>query len=129
MAQYEDLIIDKGTDVIVRLECYNPDGSEKVFNTYDSDVGAIISVYTINAKIKKSYSTLDSDAIIFTTSTLDDTSLNNIITLQLSNAQTDAMKAGDYVYDVEIETWDSDLGATIVERILEGKVSVTPSVS
>lgn len=129
MAQYEDLIIDKGTDIIIRLECYNPDGSEKRFNTYDSDLGAIISLYDINAKIKKTYSASDSEAVIFTASTLDQSNLNNIITLQLSNAQTDAMKAGNYVYDVEISTYDSDIQADIVERILEGKLTVTPSVS
>lgn len=129
MAQYEDLIVDKGTDVLVRLECFNPDGSEKNFNDFDSDLGQIVSLYTINAKIKKTYNTPDSDAIVFTTSTLDDNNLNNIITLQLSNTQTDAMKPGNYVYDVEISTFDSDTQSYIVERVLEGKLTITPSVS
>lgn len=129
MAQYEDLIVDKGTDVLVRLECFNPDGSEKNFNDFDSDLGQIVSLYTINAKIKKTYNTPDSDAIVFTTSTLDDNNLNNIITLQLSNTQTDAMKPGNYVYDVEISAYDSDTQSYIVERVLEGKLTITPSVS
>jgi hypothetical protein len=38
------------------------------------------------------------------------------------------MKAGRYVYDVEIQYADSD-GDSVVERILEGQISVSPSVT
>ena len=47
----------------------------------------------------------------------------------MTNLQTDTMKPGRYVYDVELESYDSDTDATIVERILEGKLTVTPSVT
>ena len=38
------------------------------------------------------------------------------------------MKAGRYVYDVEISATDS-AGNITVERILEGKLTVSPSVT
>ena len=48
------------------------------------------------------------------------------LVLSLTNTQTDQMKAGRYVYDIELVSGsDSDT----VERILEGKLNVTPSVT
>jgi len=129
MAQYEDLIIDKGTDVVIKLECYNPDGSSKRFNMLDSNSGDIIPHYNVNGKIKLNYSTPDSDAILFSATTVNNQNLDNIITLTLTHEQTDAMKPTNYVYDVEITYYDSDTDADIVERILEGKLTVTPSVT
>jgi len=38
------------------------------------------------------------------------------------------MKSGRYVYDVEISATDS-FGVTTIERILEGKLTVSPSVT
>ena len=38
------------------------------------------------------------------------------------------MRAGRYVYDVEISSSDSD-SVTIIERILEGQIEITPSVT
>jgi hypothetical protein len=50
-------------------------------------------------------------------------------TLTLTNTQTDAMKApGRYFYDVELSVVDSD-GDTIIERVLEGVLDITPSVT
>ena len=48
--------------------------------------------------------------------------------MSLTNVQTDALKAGRYVYDVELSFVDS-AGATIIERVLEGRITVTPSVT
>jgi hypothetical protein len=50
------------------------------------------------------------------------------IILELSNSQTDSMKPGRWVYDVEISYNDS-AGNTIIERVLEGNLEVTPSVT
>ena len=36
MAQYEDITIDKGSDVTIRLDLYNIDGSPKQMNIQDS---------------------------------------------------------------------------------------------
>jgi hypothetical protein len=56
-------------------------------------------------------------------------SLEGIVTLSLSNLITDGLSTrGRYVYDVEISFVDED-GHTIIERILEGKIKVNPSVT
>lgn len=129
MAHYEDLQIDQGTDVVVKLECYNSDGTKKMLNYYDSDQETIMALYLVRGKIKKTYNSKDSDSIDFSTTTISAGIEDHIIELSLTNLQTDEMKPGRYVYDVEIESYDSDTNATIVERILEGKITVTPSVT
>lgn len=128
MAQYEDLTIDKGSDVTIRLDLYNTDGSPKQMNTQDSD-GSFIPIYNVNAKMKKTYNTKDSDATAFFATTVDPDNLDYVIHLSLSNTQTDALKPGRYVYDVEISRLDSAEGDLVVERILEGNIQVTPSVT
>jgi len=128
MAQYEDLTIDKGSDVTIRLDLYNIDGSPKQMNIQDSDLN-FVPIYNVNAKMKKTYNTKDSDATTFFATTVDPDNLDYVIHLSLTNTQTDLLKPGRYVYDVEISRYDSDETATIVERILEGNIQVTPSVS
>jgi hypothetical protein len=128
MAQYEDITIDKGSDVTIRLDLYNIDGSPKQMNIQDSDLN-FVPIYNVNAKMKKTYNTKDSDATTFFATTVDPDNLDYVIHLSLSNTQTDLLKPGRYVYDVEISRYDSNESATIVERILEGNIQVTPSVS
>ena len=128
MAQYEDITIDKGSDVTIRLDLYNIDGSPKQMNIQDSDLN-FIPIYNVNAKMKKTYNTKDSDATTFFATTVDPDNLDYVIHLSLTNTQTDLLKPGRYVYDVEISRYDSNESATIVERILEGNIQVTPSVS
>jgi hypothetical protein len=53
---------------------------------------------------------------------------DGIITLSLTNTQTDQLKSGRYVYDVEMSYSDSDSN-TIIERVLEGRIAVSPSVT
>lgn len=128
MAQQEDLEIDKGSDVAIRLDLYNTDGSAKIMNTIDSG-GNQIEIYTINGKIKKTYSTKDSDAIVFSATSIDPDDRNNVVHLSLTNIQTEAMKAGRYVYDVDLifADSDSDQGSfNQIERILQGNLTVTP---
>lgn len=128
MAQYEDLTIDKGSDVTIRLDLYNPDGSPKQLNTQD-ETATFVPLYNVNAKLKKTYNTKDSDAVSFFATTVDPDNLDYVIHLSLTNEQTSALKPGRYVYDVEISRYDSAEQATIVERILEGNIQVTPSVT
>ena len=54
--------------------------------------------------------------------------LDGIVTLSLTNVQTDTLKVGNYVYDAEISFTDTNSNV-IVERILEGKIRVSPSVT
>lgn len=117
MAQYEEITIDQGSDVAIQLELIDHTGAVK----------SLVN-HSITAKMKKNYNSVDS-ADIQTFSTIVATpSTSGICTLSLTNSQTDALKAGRYVYDVEISFIDSD-SQTIVERILEGRIQVTPSVT
>ena len=115
MAQYEEFTIDQGADVTIEL------------NLVDENDGAKnLEGYSIAAKLKKNYNSSDSDTTSFTT--IISNASNGIASLSLNNTQTNALKAGRYVYDVELSFQDSD-GDTIVERILEGRIQVSPSVT
>ena len=128
MAQSEDIMIDQGSDIAIKLECFNTDGSQKQFKVLDAASGGTITPYTATGKIKKSFTTRDSDAINFETSFLN-LAYPNVLELSLNNTVTNTMKAGRYVYDVEIASTDSATGSIIVERILQGTVTVTPGVT
>lgn len=116
MAQQEDFSIDKGSDVTIELYLINKNGSAK-------NLGG----HTVAAKMKKTYTTSDSDATVFTTAIMSPAT-RGVTTLSLTNTQTNALTAGRYVYDVEVSYTDSD-GDTIIERVLEGKINVTPNVT
>lgn len=128
MAQSEDIMVDQGSDVTISLECFNTDGSEKKFKKLDPNTGATIAPFTAAGKVAKSYTADSSTFVSFNTSFLD---LNNpnILQLSLTNIQTETMKPGRYVYDVEITSIDSATNSNIVERILEGTLTVTPGIS
>ena len=116
MAQYEEFVIDQGTDIALELHLVENDGSVKD-----------LTDHTISAKLKKTYSS-DSDDTLDFTSAIATPATDGVVTLSLTNTQTDSLKAGKYVYDVELSFIDSDEN-TIIERILEGRAVVTPSVT
>lgn len=116
MAQYEDITIDQGADVAVEIHLINKDGSAKN-----------LSNHSIAAKMKRTYTSDSADTITFN-SIVASPPTSGIATISLTNTQTSTLKAGQYVYGVEISFLDSD-AATIVERVLEGKILVTPSVT
>jgi hypothetical protein len=116
MSQYEDVTIDQGADQVIQLELVDIAGAKKD-----------LSGYSIAAQIRKTYSSSDSDAVTFSTQ-IATPATDGIINLTLTNSQTGAMKAGRYVYDVEISSTDS-ASNTLVERILEGQITVSPSVT
>mgnify|MGYP001331466964 FL=1 len=127
MAHYEDIEIDQGTDVVIQLELFNPDGSRKTLLNWDSDLGSFHNNYDMTGKIKKSYNSSDS-AVLFGCTAYNPQNKENILELSLTNVQTDAMRAGRFVYDVEIASTDSD-GLITVERILQGNLTLVPSVT
>jgi len=117
MARYEELVIDQGSDIVIELRLINEDKSKKN-----------LSGFTASAKMAPNYSASDSDKISFSASIAEPPS-DGIVQLSLTNQQTDALNAKrKYVYDVEISFQDSDSN-TIVERVLEGLIKVTPSVT
>ena len=115
MAQYEEFTIDQGADVTIELNLV--DKNDAVKN---------LAGYSLAAKLKKNYNSGDSDTTSF--STIIDNASSGIASISLNNTQTNALKSGRYVYDVELSFQDSS-GNTIIERILEGRIQVSPSVT
>jgi len=116
MAQFEEFTIDQGTDVAINIHVTNNNGSPKD-----------LANYSVAAKMKKSYSS-DSDSTFDFTGNIDTPTTKGIAIISMTNTQTDAIPAGRYLYDVELSFVDSS-GNTITERILEGRMQVTPSVT
>ena len=108
MAVYANLTVDQGSD-------FNAD-----INVVDGQGAVDISAYTYRGQIRKTYSS--STAVDFYTSTADPA--NGKLDISLSAVQTSAMKAGRYVYDVEIV---DSIGN--VTRVVEGQLEVTPRVT
>lgn len=110
MATIRNLTIDQGSTYSISIEL-----SDALGNALD------LSDYTIRAQMRKSYGSNSYTA--FTTSAGEDPTLGEL-TLSLTSTQTTALRAGRYVYDIEIED-DED----VVTRVLEGIVTVTPEVT
>jgi hypothetical protein len=110
MAVYSNLYIDQGSDFssVVTVE----DVLGQLFD---------LTNYSARGQIRKTYSS--SNAINFSTSISNPQS--GEILLELSSEQTRTMKAGRYVYDVEIFTTND--GEVI--RVVEGQIMVNPEVT
>lgn len=108
MAIYANLTVDQGSDFSSVVTVSNSDG-------------ALVDLtgYTYRGQIRKTYSS--STAVDFTVTA--NTPTNGELTITLTAAQTGAMKAGRFVYDVEIEL------ANVVTRVVEGQLEVTPRVT
>ena len=116
MAQQEDFTIDQGSNTVIKLELTNEDGARKD-----------LTGFTAAAQIRKTYSSSDSSAVSFTPS-FESPRSTGVLNLQLTHVQTNALKSGRYVYDIELTNQDSAAN-TIVERILEGQITISPSVT
>lgn len=107
MATIANIVIDQGTTFSYTITLENPDGSAKD-----------LSLYTVTAQMRKSFYT--SSKVDFTVDTVDET---GELTISLTATQTQAIKAGRYVYDIEAASSDETL------RLLEGIITVTPEVT
>ena len=116
MAQEETFTIDQGADVAIQLHLIDPTGGAKD-----------LANHTINAKKKKNFNSDSADTQTFNT-VIATPSTDGILTLSLTNTQTDSLRAGKYVYDVEMSFVDSDSNV-VIERVLEGRIVVSPSVT
>ena len=115
MAKYEEFTIDQGSDVAIEIHCVDINDAKKN-----------LTGRTVTAKLKKNYNSSDSDTTDFASIVSD--AQNGIATISLTNTQTDALRPGRYVYDVELSYLDSSSN-TIIERILEGRIQISPSVT
>ena len=115
MADYEDFTIDQGADVAIELHLKEADGSVKD-----------LSAHSITSKMKRNYNT--SESVDFLCA-VQDPATSGIAVMSLTNEQTDTLNtSGRYVYDVELSYVDEN-GNIVIERILEGKIKVNPSVT
>ena len=109
MAIYSNFTIDQGTTFSANIDVTDAEGD--ILN---------LTSYTVAGQMRKSYNS--------TTFTAFSASISNatggVVTIGLSAAQTNALKAGRYVYDVEITASDAT-----VTRIIEGQIEVTPGVT
>ena len=109
MAIVSNLTVDQGATFNAQVTISDDSG-----NTQN------LTGYTVAGQIRKTYDS--------TTYTAFSASVSNAtggtITLGLSDAQTNALSAGRYVYDIEITS-----SGGVVTRVLGGQVEVTPGVT
>ena len=117
MSTYEDLEFDQGADVAVALETVDASGAVKDLTNH-----------TITAKMKRTYKSTDASDIQAFNCAIPPPASSGNITLSLTNTETGALRAGRWVYDVEMSFVDSD-DNTIRERILQGQITVNPQVT
>ena len=109
MAAVSNLAIDQGTTYTVTISVTDDTGSARN-----------LTGYTGRAQLKRSYYTNTNTAF---TVTIDNPSEGEI-DLSLTATQTSALKAGRYVYDVELVS-----NTNTVERVVEGIVTIYPEVT
>ena len=107
MTTISNIVIDQGTTFSLDVNLTNDDTSAKD-----------LTDYTVTSQLRKSYEA--TTATDFTTAKVNNTGK---ITISLTAVQTAALKAGRYVYDIEIASSAETL------RVLEGLVTVTPNVT
>tara|TARA_B100000927_G_C16457462_1_gene466441 strand:+ start:451 stop:786 length:336 start_codon:yes stop_codon:yes gene_type:complete len=110
MAVYSNLTIDQGTDFSFAVDVTDTDGN-----------ALNLTGFTAAGQIRKSYSS--STKVDFVCSVRSPATAG-ILDISLTNTQTNAMKAGRYVYDVEITS-----GAGLKDRVIEGQLEVMPGVT
>lgn len=109
MASKTHLVIDAGTTYSTTLNLTDDNGDILNLNNFQA-----------NAVMKKWYTSTNS--VVF------NASINvamGTVTLELDANVTSTIVPGRYVYDVDL----TDLGANTVSRVVEGIITVTPSVT
>jgi hypothetical protein len=110
MAIYSNLTIDQGSDFSTEITVEDATG-------YIAD----LTGYTAAGQIRKTYSSTIHYDFICTISN----PVQGIILAKLPNTTTNDIKAGRYVYDIEIR-----VGTTgDITRVVEGQIEVTPGVT
>ena len=111
MAMISNLTIDQGASFKAEIDVKDADGD-----------ALDLTGFTGAGQMRKTYAS--SSATNFTVE-FKNPRTTGTLTISLTAAQTNAIKAGRYVYDVEItKTSDSE-----VTRVVEGQIDVTPGVT
>ena len=109
MAAITNLYIDAGTTFSAIITCKGSDG-----------LPLNLTSYTVKSQIRKSYASAtayDFNASIYSTT-------GGKVRITLSAAQSGAIKAGRYMYDIEITSPAGEKA-----RVSEGIVIVTPEIT
>ena len=106
MAIYANLTVDQGSTFTATIDVVDSEGS-----------ALDLTGYTYFGQIRKNYKS--STAVDFTIAAAP-----GGIELVLSSTQTDAMKPGRYLYDVEIVSPGGE-----ITRVVEGQLEITPSIT
>ena len=109
MAAVSNLAIDQGTTYSVTITVTDDTGSARNLTNY-----------TPRAQMRRSYYTSANTG--FAANVLNPS--EGTITLDLTATQTSALKAGRYVYDLELVS-----NTLTVERIVEGIVTIYPEAT
>ena len=109
MAVYSNITVDQGTDFTASVDVTDADGD-----------ALNLTGFTVQGQVRRSY--YSSTAVNLTCAVSNATT--GIITFSLSAVQSDAMKPGRYVYDIEIKS-----GANVKTRVLEGQLEIMPGVT
>lgn len=112
MAAYVELYIDQGATF------------NNVLNINDDMTNANINLsnYIVTSQMRRSYYSQNASANIVCTVT---DAANGTITMSLAAANTALIKPGRYLFDVKI----NNTSTLVVTRIVEGIMTVTPSIS
>ena len=108
MAQVQNIYIDQGTTFSFTIEVSDQYGDAKD-----------LSDYTAASQMRKSFYT--NTAIDFTAAITSP--LDGEVTISLTAEETSEIKAGRYVYDIEVVSDEETI------RVLEGIVVVNPEVT
>jgi hypothetical protein len=109
MAIYSNLTLDQGSSFLAYVDVTDSSGNVLA-----------LTGYTVAGQIRKTYSS--TTAVNFSATVSNATA--GTISLSLTDTETNSMKPGRFVYDVEILS-----GAGTRTRVLEGQVEVTPGVT
>ena len=110
MAIVSNLVIDQGASFQADIDVSDSDGD-----------ALNLTGYTTAGQMRKTYAS--TTATDFSASVQSAT--NGTVRISLSAVQTNALKAGRYVYDVEIKKTST----SEVTRVVEGQIEVTPGVT
>lgn len=111
MAAYVELYMDQGATF------------NNILTITDDLTNAYLNVasYNVSSQMRRSYYSANASANLVCSIT---DAANGEITLSLDAANTSNLKAGRYVFDIKNEDGNGN-----ITRILEGIISVTPSVT
>lgn len=110
MADFVELDIEAGATFSLEITIKNDNGT-----------GKNLTSHTFTSQLRKSY--YSSTATDFTISVLD--TANGKISMGISAANTANIRAGRYVFDLEMD----DTANNTITRVVEGIVTVMPNVT